>query len=99
MSNELGREEIKDGFPQEMAYAITSMTYLTQDKEWEEFWAWLVKEKALLPDVDEKAAREGFEYAIGRLHSFGHYVAKVQGMLGAIGDALGEDGPELGGYL
>ena len=61
------------GFPQEIAWAVSALTYLTDDERWPAFFAYIKTEGSFAdPEVTSDEIKEVANWAASKLHSIGH---------------------------
>jgi hypothetical protein len=60
------------GFPQEIAWAVSALTYLTSDEQWPAFFAYLDRDGNIDAGADPNELREIAGWAASKLHSIGH---------------------------
>jgi hypothetical protein len=75
MSNDTIKEDLTElpGFPQEIAWAVSALTYLTDDVQWPAFFAYLSEDNhAMTEGVTSDEMKEVAVWAANKLHSIGH---------------------------
>lgn len=61
------------GFPQEIAWAVSALTYLTDDERWPAFFEYIRGENAFADStVESSEIQEVAIWAANKLHSVGH---------------------------
>lgn len=71
--DETFKENLDPAFPQELAWAITGLTYLTSDEHWPAFYEFLKGQGGFVdPTVESAEMKEVAEFAASRLHSIAH---------------------------
>jgi hypothetical protein len=95
------------GFPQEIAWAVSALTYLTDEERWPAFFAYIQGENGFAdPTVGSEEIKEIAIWASHKLHSVGHSMVErrkammdlppfLRQMMGMpVDDSELEDGPE-----
>ncbi len=82
VNDDTGKEDLREspGFPQEIAWAVSALTYLTSDEQWPAFFKYMKDDNDAMadPTVTSEEIREVAIWAGHKLHTVGHSLAERQ---------------------